>query len=113
MGLFKRSKTESSHRVASQGRSATITHHAKWISNGATFYINPDGVTWSYDQSFYLINDKRDTEAALSQLERAYHLNVTFPDAEESIMSFLRQVNPEIPDSAVPYYDWTPPLPGS
>jgi hypothetical protein len=61
-------------------------------------------------------------EVALTQLERAYHLSISFPQAEIRIMDWLRGVQEiakkrnietgDIPDDAVPSFDWSPPLPG-
>jgi hypothetical protein len=112
MGIFKKRKTQQPHRLISPSTRASIAHHASWGSNGATFFVNREGVTWSYDSSPSFM-DEPDFETALSQLERAYHLNVSFPDAEVSMMRLLRQMNPDISEASVPFYEWTPPLPGS
>lgn len=100
----------------------TISHTAKWNSAWATFFINSDGVSWNQSHRDFNSIDNLFLEAALAQLERAYHLNISFPQAETRIMDWLRGVQeivkkqspeaPDIPDDAVPAFDWSPPLPG-
>ena len=112
MGFFSKNRSYGARPSVSRTRSSTFTHHAKWGANGATFFVNPEGVSWSYDSAPSFMDDP-EVEAALSQLERAYHLHVSFPDAEESIMSMLRSMSPNITEGMVPHYSWRPPLPGS
>ena len=57
--------------------------------------------------------DDMNTNAALAQLERAYHMNITFPEAEETIMSMWRDADSNISASMKPDFGWTPPLPNT
>ena len=104
MGMFRKKPT--THQKP------TIIHTARWNGNAATFFINSDGVSWSYDTAPNPLIDDTNTEAALAQLQRAYHLAVTYPDAEERIMSLWRALGAEVSDSMRPYFNWKPPLPG-
>ena len=89
-----------------------IRHHASWTSNGATFFIKPDGVSFSYDAEPDFMDEPM-CESALAQLEEAYHMNISFPDAEEPILSFWRENSEdEMPNNARLYFDWKPALPG-
>ena len=74
--------------------------------------MGPEGISWSHDNESLTMFDGILVEAALAQLERAYHLNVSFPRSEEMHMDFLRGLDPSIPADAKPYFDWKPPLPG-
>lgn len=106
MGLFSKKP------VRPEIRSSGIRHHASWPQNGVTFFIKPDGVGWNYDAQPVLMDDSM-CEAALAQLEEAYHMNISFPDSEERVMSFWREVSDgELSDSARLGFDWKPPLPG-
>jgi hypothetical protein len=88
----------------------------------ATFFINSDGVSWNQSSRDFSSIDDLYLEAALTQLERAYHLSISFPNAESRIMDWmrstqdiLRKVNPDtpdIPEDAIPAFNWNPPLPG-
>lgn len=113
MGLFNRNrKFQAQSRYTPVANSSTIRHHADWGANGATFFVNPDGISWSYDKE-HTIWDDSGLEAALAQLERAYHLNVSYPDAEDSYMAMPRMLDKTIPADAKPFFDWKPPLPGT
>lgn len=119
MGLFGGgSRTRKSHAA----QRPTISHTAKWNSAWATFFINSDGVSWNQSHRDFNSLDDLFLYAALAQLERAYHLNISFPDAETRIMDWLRGVQeiakkqnpatPDIPNDAVPAFEWSPLLPG-
>ena len=100
----------------------TISHTASWSGIWVTFYINSDGVSWNQSNRDFGSLDNLYLEAALSQLEGAYHLSTSFPNAESRIMDWMRetqrilkQVNPDtpdIPEDATPAFTWNPPLPG-
>ena len=113
MGIFSRKKpvlkSEQSRRVQSNSPS----HHAAWGTNGVTFFVRPEGVSFSYDREYNWMMDDMNTNAALAQLERAYHLNITFPEAEETIMSMWRDAGANISASMKPDFRWTPPLPNT
>jgi hypothetical protein len=87
-----------------------ITHKATWPQNSVTFYIQKTGITFTPSQPFQMMDDMM-CDAALSQLQRAYHLNISFPDAEEQVISFWSSVSPEFPDNAKLDFSWRPPLP--
>jgi hypothetical protein len=119
MGLFSGG---SRARKSIRTQRPTISHTAKWNTGWATFFINSDGVSWNQSHRDFGGLDQNFLEAAMAQLERAYHLNVSYPQAEKIIMDWMRGVqkiwkehNPEhvdIPDGSVPWFDWSPPLPG-
>ena len=113
MGIFKKQKPINRNSDSRSVQPNAIVHHATLPANGVTFFINPEGVSWNYDKEYNWMFDGQDTDAALAQLERAYHLNVSFPDAEENVMSIYRIANPNLSETTVPYYDWKPPLPNS
>ena len=87
----------------------------------ATFFINAEGVSWNKSSRDFSSFDELNVKAALTQLERAYHLSISFPNAEPQIMDWMRsrqailkQINPDVPDipeDAIPAFDWNPPLP--
>lgn len=110
MGLFNRQRGQ---RAQAPRNTSTIIHRANWHGNSATFYINPEGVTWSYANPPRTFIDDDNVEAALAQLQRAYHLAVYFPDTEKRILDFYRAAGSDIPDSVVLDFKWQPPLPGS
>ena len=113
MGLFSKRTSSQSRNQGSNSRQSTIQHLADWGHNGAMFFVNADGVSWSYKKECRH-NDETLTQAAKAQLERAYHMNVTYPDAEERVIAYWRAVSDEqIPAGTVPHFDWQPPLPGN
>lgn len=92
---------------------ATKLHHLSWGNNGATFLVDGDLVTWTYDKPPHLM-DERPCEAALAQLQKAYQLSVSFPDAEEQELSYYRGMHfksGQISNSTILDYDFQPPLP--
>ena len=113
MGLFSKRASSQAKNLSSNSRPATKQHLADWGHNAAMFYLNPDGVSWSYKNEFNFMFDETATNAALAQLERAYHMNVSYPDAEEQMLAPWRVVSEEISEGAVPFFDWQPPLPGN
>ena len=91
----------------------TKSHHSSWGNNGATFSVDVDRVTWTYDKPPHLMDD-RPCHAALAQLQKAYRLSISYPDAEEQEMSYYRGMHYKsgpISKSTVLDYDWQPPLP--
>jgi len=86
------------------------------------FFVNSEGVSFNKSQSDSYFLDDLYVKAALTQLEQAYHLSVSFPDAEPRIMDLMRSKHqlamklnpdiPDIPDDARPAFKWSPPLPG-
>lgn len=126
MGLFNRKKPTNQrdnyslvNRAGDHARPSTkdVTHHASWSSNGVTCFVNSSGVSWTYDKKLdTIMNDDGMTDAAIAQLEEAYHLPISHPRAEENIMSLWRAVaeiaNQEFPkDARAINFHWSPPLP--
>jgi len=119
MGIFG---GRSRARNFSGTQRSTITHKATWGSAWAVFFINSEGVTWSQSRRDFNAIDSLFLEAAMAQLEQAYHLSVSYPEAENRIMDWMTGIQeivkkqnsdtPNSPDDAVPAFDWDPPLPG-
>lgn len=101
MGLFGKSTSNTR---------PTISHKAIWPQNSVTFYIQKTGITFTPSQPFQMMDDMM-CDAALSQLQRAYHLNISFPNAEEQVFSFWSSVSPEMNRNAKIDFNWRPPLP--
>ena len=97
---------------------ASPHHRASWHGNSATFCVNPEGISWSLDEPerTYML-DGVFIEASLAQLERAYELNVSYPESEKGIINTIRALaqitNPkhEIPLDTIFDFEWEPPLP--
>jgi hypothetical protein len=113
MGIFSKRTSSQSRNQGSNSRQSTIQHLADWGQNAAMFYINPDGVSWSYKKEMNFMFDETATNAALAQLQRAYHMSVSYPDAEEQMLAPWRTVSDEMPEGALPDFNWQPPLPGN
>jgi hypothetical protein len=110
MSLFRNQKKRQSKNSESQR--ASRSHHAVWGSNGVTFFSGVAGVSWSYDSSIGYMDDVF-AKAALCQLERAYHLKISFPHSEEMVLKIGRMQHPDVSEPIVPFFDWKPPLPRS
>jgi hypothetical protein len=119
MGLFG---GRSRARNFSGTQRPTITHKATWGSAWAVFFINSEGVSWNQSRRDFNAIDSLFLEAAMAQLQQAYHLSISYPEAENRIMDWMRGTQeilkeqnpdtPDIPDDAVPAFEWSPLLPG-
>ena len=116
MGLFRKSR-KASHSLATrnfqtQSSSPGIRHRASWAQNGVTFVLYKKGPSWSFDSEANS-NDHMMAQAALGQLEEAYHMNVSFPGVEERLLSVWRVFTPEMGSDARLAFNWRPPLPNN
>ena len=87
-----------------------MNHKATWAQNAVVFSVNPSGITFSFFQE-PLLPDWTMQEAALAQLETAYGLEISYPEAESSILSLFGVSMEEIDNGKSLYFEWSPPLP--
>ncbi len=102
MGLFSKQGSN---------REYVIRHKATWPQNSVMFLIKKSGTISFSTKSPLQFGDDSMLEAALAQLECAYHLRVSYPNAEDEVMSFWSSFSSEIQAGSKIYFDWSPPLP--
>jgi hypothetical protein len=89
---------------------AEIVHTATWPQNSVRISITKSGLSFSPSRPFQMM-DETMCEAAIAQLERAYHLAVSYPDAEKAVLSFWSSVSSDVDDDAKIDFNWQPALP--
>ena len=89
-------------------------HHAQWGNNGCSFDLTGESPTWRFDENPKNHFDHMYAEAALAQMEKAYGRSVSFPQAEESLLSLLTfpyKTSSEETNELQLAFKWDPPLP--
>jgi hypothetical protein len=90
-------------------------HHAKWGKNGVTVELSTDGPTWRFDSEPDPYFDQLYAEAALAQMESAYGLDPSFPEAEKTLISLFASKPGESEGLDHTQFqlelNWDPPLP--
>jgi hypothetical protein len=89
---------------------AEIVHTATWPQNSVRISITKSGLSYSPGRPFQMM-DETMCEAAIAQIERAYHLAVSYPDAEKTVLSFWSSVSSDIGADAKIDFNWQPGLP--
>jgi hypothetical protein len=90
-----------------------MKHTATWGQNSAVYQLNPnnkDDISIRFVQEPSL-TDFEMQEAALAQLQKAYGLEVSFPDTEQQILAMMGISPDNNPDGKTLFFDWSPPLP--
>jgi hypothetical protein len=90
-----------------------MKHTATWRQNSVVYQLNPNNPA---DISFSFLQEPSFTdfemqEAALAQLQKAYGLEVAFPDTEQHILAIMGIPPDNNPDEMSLFFDWSPPLP--
>ena len=90
-----------------------MQHTATWRQNSAVYQLNPNNpaeISFSFFQEPSFA-DFEMQEAALAQLQKAYGLEVSFPDTEQHILAIMGMGPDNNPDEIILFFDWSPPLP--
>ena len=103
MGIFSKSTNSS-------GKNSEIVHTATWPQNSVKITMTKSGLSISSNKPFQMM-DETMCEAAIAQLERAYHRDISYPNAEEQVMAFWSSVSPDVSSGSKIDFNWRPPLP--
>lgn len=117
LGLVLYFTAETYGVISDQVSGMSRRHRATWRTNGVTIEISTDGPTLRFDSEPDPYFDQIYAEAALAQMEAAYGMDPSFPNAEKTLISLFAPKSDadegvEHTDVRLVFY-WDPPLPRS